>query len=146
MALTLTFLIGFYRKYMEYEKENVQLLNFGAFARNLIFVWAHLTNHCNNNRIIKNINSIIDSNGFFLFLAYFIRLDSRRALLIVVGVWCLITVVLANAYAGCLLSFMSVNKLGPIINSLDELALSKDTQLVAQGGADITNLFIVNYN
>ena len=67
MALTLTFLISFYRKYIENEKENVQLLNFGAFARNLIFVWAHLTNHCNKSQLIKNINSIIHSNGFFIF-------------------------------------------------------------------------------
>ena len=69
-----------------------------------------------------------------LFTVYFIRLNSSLVLRIVVGIWCLMTVVLANAYAGCLFSFMSANKLEPIIGSLDQLAHSKDTQLVAQVG------------
>jgi hypothetical protein len=46
--------------------------------------------------------------------------------------WCLMTVVLANAYAGTLFSFLSVAKLNPIINSLDELANSTHVELVTQ--------------
>ncbi len=65
---------------------------------------------------------------------FFIQLNSRRAVLIVVGVWCLMVVVLNNAYAGCLLSFLSVKKIGPAINSLGDLANSSDTQLIAQAG------------
>jgi hypothetical protein len=55
------------------------------------------------------------------------------------------TVVLANAYAGTLLSFLSVTKLQPTINSLEDLAKSKTCQLIVQGGTDLTNDFLVNY-
>ena len=57
---------------------------------------------------------------------------SSRATTLVVGMWCMMTVVLANAYAGTLFSFLSVAKLNPIINSLDELANSTHVELVTQ--------------
>ena len=59
------------------------------------------------------------------------------------GVWCLMAVVLANAYGGVLFSFLSVAKLVPIINSLDELTKSKDVQLITLRGVDLTNRFLV---
>ena len=52
-------------------------------------------------------------------------------------------VVLANYYAASLPSFMSVNKLQPIINSLDGLANSKETKLIGQAGSDLANRFLV---
>ena len=52
-------------------------------------------------------------------------------------------VVLANAYAGTLLSFMTVAKLGPVINSLDELARSDETQLVISAAKDFSGRFLV---
>jgi len=64
-------------------------------------------------------------------LGYELRLNSR-ATSVLIGMWCLMTVVLANAYAGTLFSFLSVAKLQPIINSLDELANSTQVQLVTQ--------------
>ena len=81
--------------------------------------------------------------SFNCILVYYIRLRSRNALLIVVGIWCLMTIILTNFYAGILLSFMSVKKLGPVINSLDELAHSKETKLIAPVGNDWTNRFLV---
>ena len=72
-----------------------------------------------------------------------LRLKPRNGILIAVGVWCLMVVVLANAYAGFLLSFITVMKLEQPINSLDELAKSKTCQLIAQGGADLANDFLV---
>ena len=62
---------------------------------------------------------------------YHVSLNSR-ATSVLVGLWCLMTVVLANGYAGTLFSFLSVAKLEPIINSLEELAMSNDIQLVTQ--------------
>ena len=38
---------------------------------------------------------------------------------------------------------MTVTKLGPVINSLNDLAHSKDTQLVGQANTDIFNRFLV---
>ena len=52
-------------------------------------------------------------------------------------------VVLANAYAGTLFSFLSVAKLEPIVNSLEELAHSKNLQLISQDRSDVSNRFLV---
>lgn len=86
----------------------------------------------------------------FLFYVFSIvspiRLNSRRAVLIVVGTWLLITVVLANSYASTLLSFMSVKKFGTVINSLDDLAHSKETQLTVSLDWDLYGRFFVSFN
>lgn len=72
------------------------------------------------------------------------RLNLRAGILIAVGVWCLMVVVLTNFYAATLLSFLSVNKLGPAINSLEELTKSPNNcQLLVQGGSDVANNFLV---
>ena len=79
---------------------------------------------------------------------HFNGLKSRNSAMLLVGVWCLMAIVLANSYAGCLLSchVLTVNKMGPAINSLDELAHSKDTKLIAQGGAALANQLLVDRN
>ena len=78
------------------------------------------------------------------------RLTRRGSIgvLIVFGVWCLMTVVISNAYySGALLSFLTVNKVGSAINSLDELVNSKQQcKLVVQAGSDLANRFLVNQN
>ena len=68
---------------------------------------------------------------------------TSKASYFAVGIWCLMTVVLANAYAGTLLSFLSVAKLEPIINSLTELANSEDVQLVIQARSEMAIRFLV---
>ena len=118
-------------------------------GRNLMFISSHLTNHCKFHSIWLLLLSlsfqidspaVISSNSIIVF---HLNLNSHRALYIVVGVWLLMTVVLANAIAGTLLSFLSVTKLGLVINSIDELAHSKTCKLIIQGGSDITNQFLV---
>jgi len=83
--------------------------------------------------------------NFLIFLksGYQIELKSRASY-IVVGMWLLLTVVLANAYAGVLFSFLSVARLEPIINSLAELADSKDVQLIINDRLDFTNRLLVS--
>jgi len=70
------------------------------------------------------------------------RMGSRGRY-ILVGVWCLMAVVLANAYAGTLFSFLSVAKLEPIVNSLEALAQSKDLQLIVQDRSEMAKRFMV---
>ena len=70
-----------------------------------------------------------------------VRLPSRSAY-IIAGVWCLMTIVLANGYAGTLFSFLSVAKLEPVINSLEELANS-DVNLMIQAHTDLSKRFLV---
>lgn len=57
--------------------------------------------------------------------------------------WCLMTVVLANGYAGTLFSFLSVAKLEPIANSLAELAAQDTVQLVTQARTQWTTYLMV---
>lgn len=70
------------------------------------------------------------------------RLRSRGSY-ILVGVWCLIAVVLANAYSGTLFSFLSVVKLEQIVNSIEELAQSKELQLIVQDKSELAIRFLV---
>jgi len=53
-------------------------------------------------------------------------------------------VVLANAYAGTLFSFLSVSKLEQPINSLDDLAKSKDVTLIIQNHLQLTDELLVD--
>ncbi len=52
-------------------------------------------------------------------------------------------VVLANAYAGTLFSFISVSKLEPIVNSLEELANAKHLQFLIQDRTKIAIRLLV---
>lgn len=72
---------------------------------------------------------------------YDLKIKSRGSFLLV-GIWCLMTVVLANGYAGTLFSFMSVTKLKQPINSIEELAASSIT-LLTQSDTELTNRFLV---
>lgn len=66
-----------------------------------------------------------------------------RGSYILVGIWCLMAVVLANGYGGVLFSFLSVTKLEPIVNSLEELAQSKNLQLIIQHQSELDIRFLV---
>ena len=70
------------------------------------------------------------------------RMGSRGSLLLL-AIWCLMTVVLANAYGGVLFSFLSVTKLKQPINTLEELANSKEVQLLLQSRSETAKNFMV---
>ena len=76
-------------------------------------------------------------------LGYGLRLQSRAGY-IIVGAWLLVTVVLANAYAATLFSYLSVAKLEPAINSLQELANAKNIQLIAQDHTELVERILVS--
>ena len=84
-----------------------------------MFLIAHLTNH-----------------GFHL------RLNSLSSY-IIVGIWLLVTVVLANAYAGTLFSFLSVAKLKPAIDSLEQLVKTENIQLILQAHTELADQILV---
>ena len=62
---------------------------------------------------------------------------------LLVGIWCLMAVVLANAYAGTLFSFLSVAKLEPIVNSLQEMARAKQLKLIVKDRSELSDRFLV---
>lgn len=74
---------------------------------------------------------------------YNLRLRSRGSY-ILVGVWCLVAVVLANAYAGVLFSFLSVSKLQPVLNSLEEVAYAKDVTFLVIDRSELALRLLVH--
>ncbi|XP_046649955.1 ionotropic receptor 93a-like isoform X1 [Daphnia pulicaria] len=58
-----------------------------------------------------------------------ISAKANISLRLVAGVWCLTMVVLVNAYTGTLMSYLTVPKLRPIVNTLEELAASSETRM-----------------
>jgi hypothetical protein len=64
----------------------------------------------------------------------------------VAGVWCLTMVVLVNAYTGTLMSYLTVPKLRPIVNTLEELAASSETRMTVDFELGKARMFLVNKN
>ena len=73
---------------------------------------------------------------------YDLRLRSRGSY-ILVGTWVLMTVVIANGYAGTLFSFITVAKLQAPINSMEELAKNPNVKLLIQGQTNLATRFMV---
>ena len=71
LTLTLTFLVGFYRKYIE--KQNLKLIDFPSLGRNCMFVWSHLTNHCKKKLRNQqtNFNNLTKENYNFSIFSLF---------------------------------------------------------------------------
>ena len=65
------------------------------------------------------------------------------SLRLLAGTWCLMALVLANSYAGCFRSFMTVPKLKPVPQSLEELALSTDFTVAVERGSLIADTLLV---
>ena len=59
-----------------------------------------------------------------------------------VGLWCLMMVVVVNAYTGTLTSRLAVPKLKPIIHNFDELAASPHTRVTIDANSALANEFL----
>lgn len=70
-------------------------------------------------------------------------MSMNLSLRLLAGTWCLMALVLTNSYAGCLRSFMTVPKMKPVPQSLEELALSTDFTVTVEKGAVIADSFLV---
>ncbi|XP_057369973.1 glutamate receptor ionotropic, delta-1-like [Daphnia carinata] len=55
---------------------------------------------------------------------------TRLSFRILVGVWLLIATVLVNSYSGTIVSYLTVPKIKPSINTFEDLAISKDVELI----------------
>lgn len=65
---------------------------------------------------------------------------------IVGATWCLMTVILINAYASNLISFLTVPKLNPIVESFEDLAASRDLKLAVDTNSVIADQILVSHN
>ena len=131
VAPTLAFISGMYEKLTkETGSSPASIIQVEDVAQTTLFLLSHLTNHGNHGKKVMNIYFLCALiNWLNAFSGYHVRLNSRARTILIV-IWLLMTIVLANGYAGVLFSFLSVPKLEPIVNSLDELAESKTVQLV----------------
>ena len=85
-------------------------------------------------------NSIIFT---YFYIGQFIGFNLRLSLRIFLGIWFLMMVVLINAYAGVLTSYMTVPKLKPIPQSLEQLAAMKEYKVSVIKDHFLTNSFLV---
>ena len=69
--------------------------------------------------------------------------SSRLSLRLVAGTWCLVCVVLVNAYAGNLTSFLTTPKLNPIIQSFEDMAKSTQLRVSVEKGTLIHGIIMV---
>ena len=122
---TLSLLSGLYEKFINTNDRQQSTIDFNSVGKSGLFLLSHLTNHGKTMFDFKLWSQFIYCTIFrdYTMIGYYLRWNSR-ATSVLIGMWCLTTIVLANAYAGTLFSFLSVAKLQPIINSLDELANS----------------------
>ena len=58
--------------------------------------------------------------------------------------WCLMMVIVVNAYTGTLMSYLTVPKLRPIVNTLAELAVSRETQMTVDVELGKARMFLVS--
>ena len=69
----------------------------------------------------------------------------RTSLRILVGSWLLAMIVVVYAYQGVLMSILSVPKLKPTIDSLEELVVQHKYKLTIERSSSLTQLFMVIY-
>jgi len=88
---------------------------------------------------IHSLSSLNKFIGNFFVLPYTSFLSIR----FIVGLVALMTVILFSSYTTTLISFLTVQKLKPVVNSFQELASSKEYQLVVPLQAFISTVFLV---
>ena len=65
---------------------------------------------------------------------------------IMLTVWCLMCVIIVNAYTGNLTSYLAVPSVKPIPNSFEELAARKDLQIIVEDNVQLAEDILVNLN
>ena len=63
-----------------------------------------------------------------------------------IGLWLLMMIIMVNLYTSTLTSYLTVPKLKPIPNTLEELAASKRYQLATEKGTVFTEMILVKYS
>ena len=65
---------------------------------------------------------------------------------ILVAVWCLMALILVNSYTGNLISYLTVPRMKPVVNSFEELANSQETKLTIEAKNILSENILVNFN
>lgn len=79
-----------------------------------------------------------------MLLGQSLRLSNFKfAIRLMMGIWLLLMVVLINCYTGVLTSIMTVPKLEPIPQSLEELAAKKEYKVTVMKESFLAKAFLV---
>lgn len=68
-------------------------------------------------------------NIIFIFKGNVIAIN-RLSFRFLIGTWVLVATVLVNSYSSTVISYMTVPKMKPSINSYEDLVASKDVELI----------------
>ena len=68
----------------------------------------------------------------------------KLPLRILAGVWCLVMLVVINGYTGNLISYLTVPKLKPIVNSFQDLAESDTLKIAVEAKTVLAETFLVS--
>lgn len=80
--------------------------------------------------------------SIFLLFLYFICVGGKDpysilSLRMLAGVWALVAMVLVNSYSGTVISYLTVTKMKPKINSFEDLAAQPQIKIIARSDAVI---------
>lgn len=67
----------------------------------------------------------------------------RFSFRLLIGAWLLVAMVLVNSYSGTVISFLTVPRMKPPINTLEDLATSRDVNLILYRDIVITRQIMV---
>ena len=62
------------------------------------------------------------------------------------GTWCLMAIIIVNAYNSMLITFISIPTYEPIVNTWDDVAKSNSLRIAVPKGGVFANTLLVNDN
>ena len=77
-------------------------------------------------------------------LGFYINIQ-RSSYRLLVGFWLLAATVLVNSYSGTLVSSLTMTKLKPTVNSLEDLAASSDLTMTVNVNSIVAQTIMVGY-
>lgn len=114
-----------------------------SFSQHLLYTLAIVCNQ-RNEAVIKNSKHLSCFNMFVVWI-YFqdqgisVPIATRPVL----AVWCLTSVILICYYSTGIISFLTVPKLRPVVNSIEELSSSSVLQVAAIKSSIFETIFLV---
>ncbi len=82
---------------------------------------------------------------YFFHIGNVVSYNVRTSFKILVGIWLLSMVVLIFAYSGVLTSLLSVPKLEPTVNTLEDLVKGGQLRITIEKNVHMSREFLVNY-
>jgi len=125
MAFIFTVLPRIYDKYIApSNNEDVRLLPLNALNDQALSIAANITNHGGYYILLYKNEIFIELSGLFILTGYW---TNRKQLFyrILLGTWCLMILVLVNAYSSLLISYLTIPTLNPAAKNYDDLTFRR---------------------